>query len=207
MDIELDDELEAFAMGTLSAEHEAKLVARRAEDPSLALLLDAIRPDGAAEIDRLTHVVERSLPPVTQSLVDRLRRWLWPLVPVLAAAVVSVAVLPGPLPNWEATLVAGDASARNAPSVGQLSPGSRVVVEVRGDEPLAGSMAAHLEIHGGTSVVVLDPTVEVLNGSVRVSAWIPRDAALEEGPIRVEIGLGRWYVGRARSMEGTWSLR
>jgi hypothetical protein len=186
--VQLDDALEAYALGELSEAEVATLHERAKTDPYLAELLVTLEPRPAAALDAVAKAAEQAMGPAPEPWWRSLLRpmvWAPLLVPALAAALVLLP--PQTSPGWEVVEIQAGDAARRSPgaALGAVGPGSRVVLTLDGaPQRLAVSLRT------GSGGHVLQPTLERVDDRTRVEVWLPESLEARDVTLVVE-GDGR----------------
>ncbi len=182
----IDPRLEALAEGRLSTEELAGLEAEAAQDPELAVALEAFRPLDGAAADRIVAAATEAfgpaseLAPSTSSPETMDNVVPFPLRRVVGGALVAAAAVAamfvfvpsgpdyGPLPKYDMNMIGGDARVRGAEhpdpqpadSIRVFSPTSRVELQVVPARAIEGAAAAAVYFEADGELAPLSGKIE-----------------------------------------------
>lgn len=178
----IDPRLEALAEGRLSTEELAGLEAEAAQDPELALALEAYRPLDGAAADRIVAAATEAFGPTSSTSAPETMDNIvpFPLRRVVGGALVAAAAVAamfvfvptgpdyGPLPTYGMEMIGGDARVRGAEheeipaadSIRVFSPTSRVELQVVPERAIEGEAAAAVYFEANGKLAPLAGKIE-----------------------------------------------
>ena len=199
---ELDDRLERYIEGSLSAEERAALEAEAVEDPLLAVALEAAAPLPDAVVEKATQAAVEQFHAGRRPSWSSLPSWAAPAVAMAAALMIAVLAWPeSELPTYDQPRLVRSAETRSegAAPAATFGPGDGLELQLPafGSEPAAPQLLVYLDAWSPEARLEVSPTAIAPNGSIRVVGTMgdpPWD--LPKGKHRLLIAVGP---------EGAWA--
>ena len=210
---ELELQLEAFAMGTLSPGDVAKLHLQAEGDIDLQLTLDTLTPLGSAFEEQMFEQAQRALATQASPAPTPVRWWqrlTFRLgTPALVAAfalllVVGPALQSPTLPPYDVQIEGHTKQKRSEATGDTFGPGSRIQLHFSPHEN-ATDVQATAWVRQGSEVHALTTSPDI-SPSGAISWRIPREEIPFDGAVDVLVGIGFGAPPTHPDAIGQWSL-